>query len=88
MLGKLWPHRPSRHEIETEIRRLMRIQADIDYKIFELEQLRARIISNPMSSSFDRGRIARIDAELSRLNLLRKEIERRIAYLRDLLYRL
>lgn len=84
----MWWGHPSRNQIEMEIRRLMRIQADIDYRIFELEQLRSRILSNPIPSPYDRGKIAQIDAEISRLNLHRKEIERRIAYLKDLLHRL
>ncbi|MEM3400651.1 MAG: hypothetical protein QW523_02560 [Nitrososphaerota archaeon] len=84
----MWPTHPSRHQIEMEIRRLMHIQADIDYRIFELEQLRSRILSDPIPSSYDRERIAQIDAEISRLNFHRKEIERRIAYLRDLLHKI
>lgn len=65
----------------------MHMQEEIDYRIFKLEQLRSRILANPMPSHYERERIARIDAEISRLNLERKKIERRITYLRDLLYR-
>jgi len=77
----MWFPRPDCEAIRMEIHRLRDTQRQIDYRIFELEQLRARILSNPFASAYDRMRVANIDAEISRLNYNRKEIDRHLTAL-------
>jgi len=77
----MWWPQPDCETIRYEINRLRNIEREIDYRIFELEQLRARILSNPFVSAYDRMRVANIDAEISRLNYERKEINRRLTAL-------
>lgn len=67
--------------IKYQINRLKNIEREIDYRILELEQLKARILSKLFVSAYDRVRLANIDAEISRLNFKRKEINRQLTEL-------